>query len=48
MPLSPTEVLRKVPLFSGLGEADYHEIEVAGSRIFALRNEDPEIGRAHV
>ena len=26
---------------SGLGEADYHEIEVAGNRIFALRNEDP-------
>ena len=26
---------------SGLGEADYHEIEIAGSRIFALRNEDP-------
>ena len=26
---------------SGLGEADYHEIEIAGDRIFALRNEDP-------
>jgi hypothetical protein len=26
---------------SGLGEADYHEIEVSGGRIFALRNEDP-------
>jgi hypothetical protein len=26
---------------SGLGEADYHEIEIVGSRIFALRNEDP-------
>jgi BNR/Asp-box repeat len=26
---------------SGLGEADYHEIEVVGDRIFALRNEDP-------
>ena len=26
---------------SGLGEADYHEIEIAGNRIFALRNEDP-------
>ena len=26
---------------SGLGKADYHEIEVAGDRIFALRNEDP-------
>lgn len=26
---------------SGLGEADYHEIELDGDRIFALRNEDP-------
>jgi photosystem II stability/assembly factor-like uncharacterized protein len=26
---------------SGLGEADYHEIELDGSRVFALRNEDP-------
>jgi hypothetical protein len=26
---------------SGLGEADYHEIEIQGDRIFALRNEDP-------
>jgi BNR/Asp-box repeat protein len=26
---------------SGLGKADYHEIELAGHRIFALRNEDP-------
>lgn len=26
---------------SGLGEADYHEIELVGDRIFALRNEDP-------
>jgi hypothetical protein len=26
---------------SGLGKADYHEIELAGNRIFALRNEDP-------
>jgi photosystem II stability/assembly factor-like uncharacterized protein len=26
---------------SGLGEADYHEIEISGNRIFALRNEDP-------
>jgi len=26
---------------SGLGEADYHEIEIQGNRIFALRNEDP-------
>jgi hypothetical protein len=26
---------------SGLGKADYHEIELAGDRIFALRNEDP-------
>lgn len=26
---------------SGLGEADYHEIEVVDDRIFALRNEDP-------
>jgi hypothetical protein len=26
---------------SGLGEADYHEIELDGSRILALRNEDP-------
>ena len=26
---------------SGLGKADYHEIEVAGNRILALRNEDP-------
>jgi hypothetical protein len=26
---------------SGLGKADYHEIEVTGNRILALRNEDP-------
>jgi hypothetical protein len=26
---------------SGLGKADYHEIEVTGKRIVALRNEDP-------
>jgi hypothetical protein len=26
---------------SGLGRADYHEIEVTGNRILALRNEDP-------
>jgi hypothetical protein len=26
---------------SGLGTADYHEIEVVGTRILALRNEDP-------
>ena len=26
---------------SGLGKADYHEIELAGDRILALRNEDP-------
>ena len=26
---------------SGLGKADYHEIEVGGDRILALRNEDP-------
>ena len=28
---------------SGLGEADYHEIEVDGDRILALRYEDPEM-----
>ncbi len=26
---------------SGLGKADYHEIEIVGDRIFALRNEEP-------
>jgi photosystem II stability/assembly factor-like uncharacterized protein len=26
---------------SGLGEADYHELEIQGNRIFGLRNEDP-------
>jgi hypothetical protein len=26
---------------SGLGKADYHELEVTGNRILALRNEDP-------
>lgn len=26
---------------SGLGKADYHELEVSGDRILALRNEDP-------